>query len=90
MTEQTVVDIATDTIWITVLIATPSLLAALIIGLVVSVFQAATQINEQTLTFIPKILTIFIAFVVCGPWLTRKMMEFTVTLFSMIATVNGT
>lgn len=81
MSEQTVLDIAWNTIMVTIKISSPALLATLLIGLIISIFQAATQINEQTLTFIPKILAMAAASVVFGPWLMRTMMTFTIQLF---------
>lgn len=89
MNEQSIVDIAANTVWVTIQVATPSLVAALIIGLLVSIFQAATQINEQTLSFIPKVMVIFAAFIFFGPWIIKKMMEFTVLLYQNIGSIHG-
>jgi flagellar biosynthetic protein FliQ len=61
-------------------ISSPALVATLVMGLVISIFQAATQINEQTLSFIPKILAIAAAMIICGPWVLRTMMTFTINL----------
>lgn len=88
MTEQAVLDIAAKTIWVTMQVAAPALVATLIMGLVVSIFQAATQINEQTLSFIPKILAMTVALVVCGPWILHVMMGFTVELIKGIPSVT--
>ena len=68
------------------MIAGPILLATLVIGLIVSVFQALTQINEATLTFIPKILVIAIVIILAGPWMLDVMTSYTVNLFENIAT----
>lgn len=84
MNEQTVIDLAASTVWITVQVAGPALIAALVMGLLVSVFQAATQINEQTITFIPKVALMLVAMLVCGPWILQKLMSFTITLFQEI------
>lgn len=84
MTEQTVIDIAVKTIWTTVKIASPALIATLVIGLVVSIFQAATQIQEQTLSFIPKILGMTAASVFFGPWIIQVMIQFTTRIFKGI------
>jgi len=65
-------------------LAGPMLLAALLVGLLISLFQAATQINEMTLTFIPKILAVFTVLVVAGPWLIGLITDFTHRLFSNI------
>jgi flagellar biosynthetic protein FliQ len=82
MTEQAVIDIAVRAIWVAIKLASPALLATLVAGVVISIFQAATQINEQTLAFIPKILVMVLAVVITGPWLIKTMMEFTVEIFS--------
>ena len=87
MTDQTIIDLGVRTIWVALKIAAPALLATLVTGLVVSVFQAATQINEQTLTFIPKVLLMTVALVVFGPWILETMMTFTTTLFNEIPTI---
>ncbi len=84
MNEQTVLDLASSTVWLTIQVAAPALLAALVMGLVVSVFQAATQINEQTITFIPKVALMIVAMLFCGPWIMQKMMTFTISLFQEI------
>lgn len=80
MTQQTVLDIGWNTIWVAIKISSPALLATLVMGLLVSIFQAATQINEQTLSFIPKILAMAAAMVICGPWVLRTLMNFTINL----------
>ncbi len=80
MTQQTVLDIGWNTIWVMIKISSPALLATLVMGLLVSIFQAATQINEQTLSFIPKILAMAAAMIICGPWVLKTMMNFTINL----------
>ena len=74
---------------ITLMVAAPMLLVALIIGLVVSIFQAATQINEMTLSFIPKLVGIFVALVVAGPWMLTVMLDYMRELFSGIPGMIG-
>ena len=71
------------------MLAGPMLLSALIIGLVVSVFQAATQINEQTLSFIPKLVGIFAALVLLGPWMISMMVDFIQRLYGNIPWLAG-
>lgn len=88
MTEQLVLDIAWETILITMKVAAPALLATLVIGLVVSIFQAATQINEQNLTFIPKVIAMGAAIVVCGPWILRLLVTFTISMFQRIPQIS--
>lgn len=80
MTQQTVLDIGWNTIWVMIKVSSPALLATLVMGLLISIFQAATQINEQTLSFIPKILAMAAAMIICGPWVLRTMMNFTINL----------
>ena len=84
MSEEMVMDLAWKTIWLAIQVAAPALLATLFMGIVVSIFQAATQINEQTLSFIPKILAITLAIVLFGPWVMKLMMEFTEGLLKAI------
>jgi flagellar biosynthetic protein FliQ len=69
-------------------VAGPMLGVGMIVGLLVSIFQATTQIQEQTLSFIPKILAIFLTLVVCGPWMLRVLIEFTTGLFSYLTQVS--
>ena len=88
MTPQTIIDIGSLAIIATMKIAAPALLAIMITGLIVSIFQAATQINEQTFSFIPKIIAMSIALVVTGPWIINVILTFTRNIFSMIATTT--
>ena len=84
MTDQTVIDLGSRAVWVAIEVSAPVLLAALITGVLISIVQAATQINEQTLSFVPKILAITVAMVVCGPWILQVMLGFTVNLFNGI------
>lgn len=84
MSEQFVIDIGVDTLWLAVKLATPALVAAMVIGLVISILQAATQIQEQTLQFVPKVLAITIAVAVTGPWLISQFLDFTHEIFAKI------
>ena len=81
MTPEMVMGLAYRGMKVTLMLAGPLLMTALLIGLLVSLFQAATQINEMTLTFIPKILGVFGALVVAGPWLIQTIVDFTRELF---------
>ena len=76
MTPEMVMTIAERALVITLLLAAPMLLAALVTGLVIGAFQAATQINEMTLSFIPKLVGIFVALVVAGPWMLTVMLDY--------------
>lgn len=74
---------------VTLMVSAPMLLVALAVGLVVSIFQAATQINEATLSFIPKLIGIFIALVVAGPWMLTTMLDYMRQLFTSIPGMVG-
>jgi flagellar biosynthetic protein FliQ len=89
MTPETVVTIGQQAIEMTLLISAPMLLSALVIGLVVSIFQAATQINEMTLSFIPKLLGIFAVIIFLGPWMVNTMVDYIHRLFSNIPWMIG-
>lgn len=84
MTPESTMTIARQAIEITFIVAAPLLLSALITGLMVSIFQAATQINEMTLSFIPKLLVMFIVMIVAGPWMISIMTDYMQRLFSDI------
>ena len=88
MTDQTVIDIGAKTLWVAIEVAAPALLAAMVIGLLVSIFQAATQINEQTLSFIPKIIAMTAAIVFFGPWIMQIMMNFTIEMLQSISRIT--
>jgi flagellar biosynthetic protein FliQ len=89
MTPQEALGIGQEALYVMLLLAAPALLAALATGLVVSVFQAATQINETTLSFIPKLIAIFAAIVVTGPWMLSTLTDYTVRVFARIAQFGG-
>jgi flagellar biosynthetic protein FliQ len=73
----------------TLIVAAPLLLVALIVGLIVSVFQAATQINETTLTFIPKLLSVFITLLLVGPWMLSVLVGYMRSMFSNFSLLMG-
>lgn len=89
MTADTVINIVQQTLWVTMMISAPLLLTSLVMGLLVSIFQAATQINEMTLSFIPKLLAVFVVGVLAGPWMIRTFIEFTRRLFQDIPGLIG-
>ena len=76
MTPETVMTMAHQAMQVALMLAAPLLLVALVVGLVVSLFQAATQINESTLSFIPKLIAVFVALVVAGPWMLNLMLDY--------------
>ncbi len=84
MNDVMIVSIARDAFYYVLIVAGPLLLASLIVGLVISIFQAATSISEQTLTFVPKILTVFIVSIIILPFMMSNMKNFTEELFKMI------
>lgn len=89
MTPESVMSIGYQAIRVTLLVGAPLLLVALIVGLVISVFQAATQINETTLAFIPKLLAVFAMLVVAGPWMLGEMVDYIRMLFASIPQLVG-
>ncbi len=89
MSEQMIMDISLKTVWLAVQLAAPVLLASMIMGLVVSIFQAATQVNEQTLSFIPKIVAMTIALIVFGPWMIKIITQFTMDMINMIPSIGS-
>ncbi len=89
MTPETALTIARQAVEITLLLAAPPLLAALLTGLLVSIFQAATQINEMTLSFIPKLVAIFVMLVVFGPWMLNILLDYMRKLFTGIPAMIG-
>ncbi len=84
MNPDTVMSVGSRALEITLMLAAPLLLVALITGLIVGAFQAATQINEQTLSFIPKLIAIALALVVAGPWMLKVLVSYTRELFESI------
>ncbi|MBM4250374.1 MAG: flagellar biosynthesis protein FliQ [Deltaproteobacteria bacterium] len=88
MTDQTVIDLGARAVMVAMQISAPVLIAALVTGVAISVVQAATQIQEQTLSFVPKILMITLALMVCGPWIIQIMTAFTTDIFNGIPGVN--
>lgn len=89
MTPEYAIDIGRQAVEMVLLLAAPMLLAALVIGLLVSIFQAATQINEQTMTFIPKIVGVFLALLFFAPWMIQTLLAFVQGIFSVLPTVGG-
>ena len=88
-TTQTVLSIGAEALWVTLLVAAPLLLAALVAGLVVGIFQAATQINEMTLSFIPKLALMFSVMIFAGPWMLATLLDFMRRLITQIPFVIG-
>ena len=89
MTSQAVLSIGQQALEVTLMISAPLLVTALVVGLIVSVLQAATQINEMTLSFIPKLVAIFVALVVAGPWILATFTDYMQRLFAGIPGAIG-
>ncbi len=87
MTPDFAVNICRKAVQTALMCAAPMLLAGMAVGLIVSIFQAATQINEQTLTFIPKIVAVFLTLLFFGPWIIRIMVTFTTGIFEAVASI---
>jgi len=89
MTPEAVLDIGRGALYLTMLLAGPLLLSALVVGLLIGIFQAATQIQEMTLRFIPKVMSLGFALLVAGPWMLRNWTEYTSSLFVAIPGMLG-
>jgi flagellar biosynthetic protein FliQ len=89
MSPELIVSIIQGALYVLILVSAPVLLVSLAVGLLVSIMQAATQINEMTLTFIPKLLALFLTLVLAGPWMLNTLIDYTVRLFHSIPSVIG-
>ena len=84
MTPESVMSLGSQAIHVSLLLGAPMLLVALVVGLIISIFQAATQINEATLSFIPKLLAVFAVLVLAGPWMLAQMLDYIRQLIGQI------
>ncbi|CAK0756663.1 flagellar biosynthesis protein FliQ [Gammaproteobacteria bacterium] len=89
MSPETVMTVGRQTLEVTIILVAAPLLAALVVGLLVSLFQAATQINEATLSFIPKLLALVIVLLLIGPWMLTKLVDYTRRLYESIPSLLG-
>ncbi|MDR2031563.1 MAG: flagellar biosynthesis protein FliQ [Azoarcus sp.] len=89
MTPTAVIELGRQAVEITLMVSAPLFLSALVTGLVISIFQAATQINEMTLTFVPKLVAIFVTLVLAGPWMITTITDFMRRLFTSIPAMIG-
>ncbi|OGQ94838.1 MAG: EscS/YscS/HrcS family type III secretion system export apparatus protein [Deltaproteobacteria bacterium RIFOXYD12_FULL_57_12] len=89
MSPEFVIEIGRRALETVLLISAPMLLSGMVVGLLVSVFQAATQINEQTMTFVPKIVVVMLTLILFAPWIINILLTFTTGIFEGIATVGG-
>jgi len=89
MTPATVIEIGRQAVEVTLLISAPLFIAALATGLLISIFQAATQINEATLSFVPKLIVVFITLIVAGPWMITVLTDYMQRLYGSIPGIIG-
>lgn len=84
MNENIIIDIARQTLWLIIKVSAPMLLTSLVVGLVVSIFQTVTSIQEQTLTFVPKLIAVFLVLMLFGSWIFTEVRDFTIELINNI------
>jgi flagellar biosynthetic protein FliQ len=89
MNQDTVVSLVVDMMGVALKVALPMLLASLVVGLAVSIFQAVTQIQEQTLSFIPKVIAMALLIVIAGPWMLGQIVTYTENLYQQIPSLVG-
>ena len=86
MTQELIIGLGQQAVVMMVLLAGPLLAVSLVVGLVVSIFQAVTQVNEMTLTFVPKVIAIFGVLILLGPWMLQMLLGYTANTFAQMAT----
>ncbi|MDE2584733.1 MAG: flagellar biosynthesis protein FliQ [Betaproteobacteria bacterium] len=89
MSPETVMNIGRQAVEVTILISAPVLLVSLVVGLLISIFQAATSLNETTLSFVPKLIAMFVTLIIAGPWMLQMMSDYIQRLFSSIPSLIG-
>jgi flagellar biosynthetic protein FliQ len=89
MTPEVALDLFRDALWLTTVMVSFSVLPSLVVGLLVAMFQAATQINEQTLSFLPRLLVMLLTIIVGGPWVVQQFMEYITRLYTSIPQLIG-
>ena len=89
MAPEMVLDLFGQALFLVIVIVSVLVVPSLAVGLVISVFQAATQINEQTLSFLPRLLTTLVALILTGPWIVGRLMEFTQNLMNNLVNIIG-
>jgi flagellar biosynthetic protein FliQ len=87
LTEADIITIGRDAIWVTLKLSAPMLILGLVVGLVISIIQTTTSIQEQTLTFVPKLVVILLSLIVFASWLIQTMVDYTLNLFNMISKI---
>jgi flagellar biosynthetic protein FliQ len=88
MTQGMIIGISQQAVMMMIILAGPILLVSLVVGLLVSIFQAVTQINEMTLTFVPKVVAIFVVLIVMGPWMLQMLLGYTSNTFTSMALIG--
>ena len=89
MTEADLIEVSTQTIWAIIKCSLPLLLVSLIVGLIISIFQTVTSIQEQTLTFVPKFIAIMAIVIIAGNWILTQLSEYIIELFNSFVTYVG-
>ena len=89
MTEGQVLDVAREAIYTIIICSAPMLIISLVVGLIISIFQTVTSIQEQTLTFVPKIIAVFVGMMIFGSWTLKYLTEFVTTLWSNFSVYLG-
>ncbi|WP_114571067.1 flagellar biosynthesis protein FliQ [Exiguobacterium flavidum] len=88
MTQEMIIQLASSAVWTLLKVSAPLLLVSLVVGLLVSILQATTQIQEQTLSFVPKIVAVFLSLIFFGPWIMQELETFTLQIFEQIVEVS--
>lgn len=89
MNEEMVIDLARQAVGTILMASSPMMISGLVVGLVVSIFQAATQINEQTMTFAPKIVAVMVALIIAAPWILNIVMDLASEIFGTLIVTTG-
>jgi flagellar biosynthesis protein FliQ len=87
MNEAVFIDLLQNAVWLVILLSAPLLIVNLVVGLAISIFQAVTQIQESTLTFVPKVLASFLVLVLAGPWMTQMVVDYSSRIFHQLVEV---
>lgn len=87
MSENYVIDLFQQSVYTILIVSGPMLILALLVGLLISIFQATTQIQEQTLAFVPKIIAVLISLVIFGPWILSHMIDYTLNIFEQMSSI---
>lgn len=88
MTQQLAIELCKNAMWTALLVSAPMLIAGLVVGIIISLFQSVTQIHEMTLTFIPKILAVVAVLILTLPWMMNVLLSYTSELFALMSTVK--